>query len=235
MKSISLMVFAACFLIAFPLSAQKTIKDNDGNLYKTVKLGKQVWMAENLRTKTYNDGSAIKYIDDATKWSELTSGAFCYYDDNENFAGSIGALYNWHAVKTGKLCPKGWRVPTESDWEIFKNYLHKAGYSLDGNADNLAKSLASTSGWGESEEPGTPGNSPSANNSTGFGAKSTGLRYSWGEYDNGGRIGYIWLNSESNESESWFIIFLSDAPDVRKIDINKKVGFPVRCVKGKAK
>lgn len=102
-----------------------TIKDIDNNLYKTVVIGSQTWMAENLRTTKYNDGIDIPYISNDNEWGNIENGAFCtYYNtDNKDTIEIYGRLYNWHAVKTNKLCPIGWHVPNENDWQELANYL----------------------------------------------------------------------------------------------------------------
>jgi uncharacterized protein (TIGR02145 family) len=73
-------------------------------------------MAENLRTTKYNDGTSIQYISDGTQWSDLPSGAYCFYESSIVNQAIYGNLYNWHAVNTGKLCPKGWHIPNETEW-----------------------------------------------------------------------------------------------------------------------
>lgn len=87
------------------------VTDYDGNRYNVVKIGGNLWMAEDLKTRTYNDGTDIPFIFDDDRWASTTRGAYSYYDDPDM------SLYNWHAVETGKLCPDGWHVPSESDWK----------------------------------------------------------------------------------------------------------------------
>ncbi len=88
------------------------VNDIDGNSYNTVKSGTLCWMKENLKTTKYNDGSPIPNVIDNTGWTKLTTGAYCNYDNIANNANTYGRLYNWYAVGTGKLCPKGWHVST---------------------------------------------------------------------------------------------------------------------------
>ncbi len=100
------------------------ITDIDGNVYHAITIGKQVWMAENLRTTRYNDGTGIPFIvDNATAWYELHAPGYCWYDDDMFNKDIAGALYNWHAVNTGKLCPKGWHVPSDNEWTILTDFL----------------------------------------------------------------------------------------------------------------
>jgi uncharacterized protein (TIGR02145 family) len=128
-----------------------TLTDEDGNVYQAVKIGNQVWMAENLRTTKYNDGTAIPHVADTTTWASLTTPGYCYYNNTTN-ADSIkkfGALYNWYAVDTKKLAPTGWRVPDTTDWNTLQEYLIANGYNWDGTTtgNKIAKSLAAKSDW----------------------------------------------------------------------------------------
>jgi hypothetical protein len=92
------------------------VKDKDCNLYSTIKIDKQTWMAENLRTTKFNDGTPISLVIDKNSWRKIDTAAFCWYDNNaKEHKNTDGALYNWFAVKTDKLCPKGWHVPSESE------------------------------------------------------------------------------------------------------------------------
>ncbi len=92
------------------------VKDGDGNIYQTVTIGTQIWLKENLKTTRYNDGTDISLITDQTEWKNAISAAYCWYDNDITNKDPFGALYNWYAVNTGKLCPKGWHVPSESEW-----------------------------------------------------------------------------------------------------------------------
>ena len=100
------------------------VQDIDGNNYITVTIGSQIWMAENLRTTKYNDGIAIPLVTDNTTWANLTTPAFCWYNNDAKTNGSTyGALYNWYSVNTKKLCPTGWHVPSDIEWTTLTNYL----------------------------------------------------------------------------------------------------------------
>jgi uncharacterized protein (TIGR02145 family) len=98
--------------------------DFEGNVYKTVKIGDQIWMAENLRSSSYNDGTPILELAEGKDWSSTQIGAFCWYANNEDTYNELyGKLYNWNAVNSKKLAPAGWRVPTDADWAILIEYL----------------------------------------------------------------------------------------------------------------
>ena len=164
-----------------------TVTDIDGNIYKTV-IGNQVWMAENLKTTHYNDGSSIPNITDNTEWTKLRNGAYCWYDNNIAYKSIYGALYNWYAVDTRKLAPTGWHLPTDTEWAKLTKYL--GGRDIAG---------------GELKEYGTSHwNSPNtgATNATGFSALPGGYRsYYNGSYDGLGTTGYWWTATENNPQD----------------------------------
>jgi uncharacterized protein (TIGR02145 family) len=98
------------------------VSDIDGNIYKTIKIGTQTWMAENLKTTRYNNGDQIPNGNGG--WVDLSKGAYWWYDnDASKYKNAYGAIYNWHAVGTGKLCPTGWHVPTNSEWTALITFL----------------------------------------------------------------------------------------------------------------
>lgn len=159
-----------------------TVTDIDGNVYQTVKIGNQVWSAENLRTTKYNNGSAIPLVTKETVWDSLTTPGYCYYNNTANRDSIVkfGALYNWYAVDTKKLAPAGWHVPSAEEWFALRNYLVANGYNWDGsnnvNPDRLAKALAAKTDWAETKDPGTIGNNLAINNRSGFSALPSGYR-----------------------------------------------------------
>ena len=95
-----------------------SITDIEGNIYKTIQIGSQTWMAENLKTTMYNDGTQIPNVTNNSLWITLKTGAYRWYDnDRSTYKNLYGALYNWYTVKTRKLCPTGWHVPSDEDWK----------------------------------------------------------------------------------------------------------------------
>lgn len=101
----------------------ETVTDIDGNVYNTVTIGDQVWLAENLKVITYNDGTAIPQITGNDAWIVDTLGAYCNYDNDENNVNVYGRLYNWYTVRTDKLCPEGWHVPASSQWDELVDFI----------------------------------------------------------------------------------------------------------------
>ena len=108
------------------------VMDGDGNYYKIVTIGTQTWTAENLKTTRYNDGIAVPLIKGETAWNSLNTPGYCWYNDLPTYKDTYGALYNWYAVTTGKLCPTGWHVPTNAEWTTLTDYLGGlyVGYKL---------------------------------------------------------------------------------------------------------
>jgi len=112
-----IIVFTGC-------PSEDIIKDIDHNQYKTVKIGDQIWMAENLRVTHYSDGTEIEYIADPNKWKNSNSGAYCDFENNSVNAKTYGHLYNWYAVNNNrKIAPKGWHVANKSDWDTLIKYI----------------------------------------------------------------------------------------------------------------
>ena len=230
------LLFIACFIFTTAISCDKTddpggdgqsagtLKDADGNSYNTVKIGTQVWMKENLKTTKYNDGSNIPNVTDNSKWDELTSGAYCNYDNLEKNADTYGRLYNWYALNTGKLAPAGWHVPTDADCTILEEYLMANGFNFDGTTDRrmFAKAMASKTNWKSSEEEGSPGFSPENNNSSGFSALPGGKRTYRG-FESLGETG-IWWTYDEVEYESIYCILI----DYEDKYFSRLIGYDLR-------
>ena len=215
-----------------------TITDVDGNVYHTVKIGNQVWTVENLRTTKYNDGAAINHVTDGDEWYACTTGtgAYCYHNNTTDTDSieKFGALYNWHAVNTGKLAPEGWHVPTDADWDTLQNYLIANGYNWDGTTtgNKIAKSMASKTDWMSSSVEGTPGNDMSSNNSSGFSALPGGSRDYDGLFHIQSNDGYWWSATELGASLAWNRNLFYEIDDLLRDNSFEGCGFSVRLVKG---
>jgi uncharacterized protein (TIGR02145 family) len=214
-----------------------TVKDADDNIYKTVKIGTQVWTVENLKTTKYNDGTPIPNVTDSEEWASLRTDAYSNYDNLASHAETFGRLYNWYAVNTGKLAPEGWHVPTDDDWTILENYLITNGYNYDGTKDlnkinKIAKSLSAKTNWALSSEVGTPGASPENNNSTGFTALPGGRRDREGKFDLIGNNGYWWSSTQSSsEANAYSRVMGYNAYPLGFLGTVKESGFSVRMVR----
>jgi uncharacterized protein (TIGR02145 family) len=164
--------------------ALSPLVDVDGNAYPTVKIGKQVWIAENFRATKLNDGTSLQFAPDSLAWHRLSAPGYCFYGNttNADTLKMLGALYNWYAVGSGKLAPRGWHVATNEDWATLRSWLIDHGYNWDGDRkkdeNKIAKALAAQSGW----KPyplleGMPGNDQRSNNRSGFSGQAAGYRF----------------------------------------------------------
>jgi uncharacterized protein (TIGR02145 family) len=224
-------------LVSF--SSSGTVTDVVGNVYKTISIGPQVWMAENLNTSLYNDGTPIPYIESPDGWAHATTGARCW-DDNV-YHPNLGAFYNYYAVNTGKLCPAGWHVPHSTVVEAMKSYLVAKGFNYDGTTtgNKIAKALASPAYWISSFYIGSIGNDvfPEKMNATCFSALPGGCR--WGEWDvtgigegyfvGFGEVGYWW----QSDIRTHFDLRHTGAELMEGQASGSAVGMSVRCVKDK--
>lgn len=202
---------------------KKITDSRDGTVYETVSIGNQVWMAENLRATVYNDGTPIELFTDSADWAAQTNGAYCWYDNNEiEYAEAYGALYNWYAVETGKLCPTGWHVPTKSEWRVMKEYV---GDSIAGGRLKSIRTAPDTHPRWDSPNTG-------AVDEYDFSAFPGGLRDSDGRFNGIGIWGGWWSSSEfydNRNSVHWFMN--KDNEYLTGLAIPQELGFSVRCVK----
>lgn len=215
------------------VSVNTTISDIDGNVYKIVTIGTQTWMAENLKTTKYNDGASVPNISDKTAWENATTPGYCDYNNNPANSTGNGRLYNYYAVATGKLCPSGWRVSTNDDWNTLETYLTNNGFGYGGSGDDTAKALSEKSGWNASPTPGTVGNDQSSNNQSGFSALPAGWRHYQGYfYDQEiGLSTYWWTSTVFDATKVWSRSIFSGYAKATSPQAFKTSGFSVRCVK----
>ena len=198
------------------------ITDAEGNSYKTVTIGTQQWMAENLKVSKYSDGTTIPNITDITKWQNNTTGAWSYYDDDVANNAKYGKLYNWYAVsKTSNgnknVCPTGWHVPTDAEWTVLTDYL--GGESVAGG--KLKE--VDTTNW---DSPNTD-----ATNTSLFTGLPGGGRNEDGNYYNIGYFGYWWSSSENNTFNAWYRILYTNNGNANRNDDYKENGLSVRCLR----
>lgn len=213
-----------------------TMTDIEGNVYKTVRIGNQWWMAENLRTTKYNDGTPITHLTDDYNWSQNTQGAFCFYNNtiDSDSIKKFGAIYNWHAINTKKLAPKGWHVTTNEEWDFIQNYLIANGYNWDGTLDSnkIAKSMAIRSDWSISNALGAIGNDLIKNNSSGFSAFPGGIRINDGRFYNCGNSCSWWTSTEIGRLNAYYSFLMYDRRDLIRSNTSMlRTGKSVRCVK----
>lgn len=208
----------------------ESVTDRSGRTYKTVKIGNQIWMAENLAYEISG-----KQITDNTQWIRNNAyDGWCYYDNNNLSNGNTyGILYQWEAAKIA--CPIGWHLPTDTEWNTLVKYLIANGYNYDGttSGEKIAKALAAKINWSFASKAGTPGNNPASNNSSGFCGLAAGMRGSNFNYPPGGRSKYVnwWSSTESETYSAWSRGLGYNTASVFRDDYGKKAGFCVRCVK----
>ena len=195
------------------------VKDVAGNSYKTVKIGNQVWMAENLKTKRYSNGDLIPNVKNDFEWDKLQSGAWCNYENLNRNEDIFGKLYNWYVVYDSRnICPVDWHVPTDNEWMMLINYLggsEVAGGSLKSVGFNY---------W-------NPPNS-SASNFSGFSANSGGMRGKKnGIFSDFGYNGYWWsLTPFGISAANYFRLDYINSKALRNYQF-KNFGFSIRCIK----
>jgi uncharacterized protein (TIGR02145 family) len=182
---------------------------------KSVKIGNQVWMAENLNVAHYRNGDPIPTGLSNTQWESTTKGAYAIYNDDPANQNIYGKLYNWYAVNDPRgLCPAGWHVPSDDEWTVLTDYL--GGLAVAGGK------LKSTLLW-DSKNSGYV--------SSGFNAFPGGDRDLSGIYDYVGSYGSWWSGTESASSGSLNRVLNYYSSNVNRNNVNERFGFSVRCIK----
>ncbi len=196
-----------------------TVTDADGNVYHTITIGSQVWMVENLRTTKYNDGTEITHTQNAKNWQASKSGAYCNYNNfsNADSIAAYGRLYNWHAVKTGKLAPKGWHVPSDEEWATLIDSL--GGESVAGG--KLKE--AGTAHWAS---PNT-----GATNEAGFCALPSGCCDYYGSFRYLANNCFWWSSTGTKSHLAIYRSLSCNHNDSNRGEFSGQCGCAVRCVK----
>jgi len=195
-----------------------TVSDVDDNSYKTIVIGTQTWMAENLKTTKYNDGTPIPNVTADSIWDNLTSPAYCWlFYDESSFKYMYGAIYNYFTVSTGKLCPAGWHVSTPADWDTLANYLGETDYH--GGISDVGGKMKET-GTAHWKSPNS-----GATNSSGFTGLPGGCNY-FPRLEAGGQ-GRWWCSGPYCPSKRLHY----DSNILDGASCNAQCGYSVRCVK----
>lgn len=201
----------------------------DKQTYKWVRIGNQIWMAENLKATSYQNGDAIPELTDKETWDDLTDGAYCNFDSNENNSNKYGRLYNWFAVNDNRnIAPKGWHVATDSEWAELLSYVT----DNQGHSCSVASALAAKSDWNTSYnyDDCFPGQDYSLNNSSGFTALPGGCRYLDGTFIDEEHA-YWWSSTEQTPVHAYCRYLLSTWVEIDRGGFSKNYGLSVRCVK----
>jgi len=224
----TILTFTGCYPVDQPVF-DGTVKDIDGNVYHTVKIGSQTWMMENLQTTHYSDSTAIPMIGDSAAWTNLITPAYCWYNnDSVTNKNVYGALYNWYSVNTGKLAPKGWHVATNADWSVLENTVSIYLYT----SVSLPKILASRMNWTTSITMGAIGNNPGINNSSGFSALPGGSRENNKfSFNTRGTTGNFWSSTVISDTTALSFVMSYNQNSVDRHFKHKWNGLSVRCVK----
>ncbi|MCX6162319.1 MAG: fibrobacter succinogenes major paralogous domain-containing protein [Ignavibacteriae bacterium] len=198
------------------------VTDKDGNVYKTVVIGTQEWMAENLNVEHYRNGDVIPQVQDAKEWGKLTTGAWSYYNNDPANGKIYGKLYNWYAVNDPRgLAPEGWRIPSDEEWTQLTDYL--GGESIAGGK------MKATTLW-LSPNVG-------ATNRSGFSAFPGDCRQDDGKFhyrvrnDINNMLGYFWSSSAYDYNYAWLRVLYYNYSVVYRHCFDKGNWFSVRCVR----
>jgi len=201
-----------------PDGKNNTAIDIDGNSYKTVQIGNQIWMAENLKVTHYRNGEAIPNITSRDEWSKLETGAYCSYDNKPAFAETYGLLYNWYAVDDNRrLAPKDWRIPSDEDWQQFIDFL---------GGDRIAGGKLKENGIRHWQSP-----NKGATDEYGFSALPGGYRYKNGSFDNLLIFTYFWSATKCRKNFAWRRVMFYNDIDISRYNNHKQNGFSVRCIR----
>jgi len=220
-------------------SCSLTVTDIDGNVYETVQIGDQLWMAENLKTTKYNNGDEIPTGYSNSEWAKLRTDAYAVYDDDSSNVEVYGNLYNWYTVDdTMGVCPEGWHVPTDDEWTILIDYLGETSEAVGGkmkSTGTIRSSLESNEDGGGLWTYFSDEITEKATNESGFTGLPAGYRsssiYAGGYYNMGTNASFWSSSEESRDSYSawqWRLYYYGS--NVGHEYYYKYFGFSIRCV-----
>lgn len=223
-------LFCFLFIVSCKKDDSDTVKDIDGNVYKTIFIGGKTWMAENLRTTKFRDGTAIPYVTGESDWAALTSAAYCWPENNAAYKSPYGGLYNGYAVLDIRgLCPAGWHIATDGDWialELEMGLPQAEAYldAIRAEDQNVGGKLKATINW---DAPNL-----GANNSSGFSAYGTGYRRPTGEFNWFRQwTGYLTSTPATNPGNFWMRYLGYDLKGIDRHERSRDYGYSARCVK----
>jgi uncharacterized protein (TIGR02145 family) len=204
------------------------VTDLDGNIYKTVTIGLQVWMAENLKTTKYSDYShtSIPNVTLDAAWAALNDPAYCWFSNDPANKNIYGAMYNWFTVKKGNLCPTDWHIPTDEEFKTLELYLGipQADLGTWGwRGTDQGAQMKNKSGWATGQN-GT--------NLSGFSALPGGYRYAVdGSFNDVGTLSYWWSATAVDSTTAWYRRLDGNQSGVYKAGVLYQGGKYIRCVK----
>ncbi|MFC1732317.1 fibrobacter succinogenes major paralogous domain-containing protein [candidate division KSB1 bacterium] len=216
-----LSVFIRCSSDNITDPVPDTVTDIDGNIYNTIKIGGQWWLAENLKATRYRNGDPIPNVTRGSEWADLSTGACCAYDNNESNADIYGLLYNWYAVDDSRnIAPEGWHVPTDEEWEELVSYL---------GGETVAGGKLKEAGYDHWMNPNT-----GATDEYEFTALPGGIRYVQPTDTGFLKIGdnaWLWSSTEDGSDDAWSRSLYHLYSTVGRGDYNRHYGFSVRCIR----
>ncbi len=218
MKFIPIIIAA---IILESCSTQNPNPNNNGSnttTLPTVTICNQVWMTKNLDVSTYRNGDAIPQVSDPSAWGNLTTGAWCYYNNDPAMGAIYGKLYNWYAVNDVRgLAPTGYHVPSDAEWTTLETCL--GGSTFAGSAMKEAGLMHWLS-------PNT-----GATNSSGFAGLPGGCRVVDGAFNDIGYNGYWWSSTGGSTTDAWTRLLRCNSSDVSRGVSYEAIGFSVRCLR----
>jgi uncharacterized protein (TIGR02145 family) len=210
------------------------VTDIDGNTYPTVIIGQQEWMAENLRVTRFNDGTPIPYLTESSDWVQLTTPAYCWYNNDE--AGNIipyGALYSWFVIEgqsksSEKICPEGWHVPTDAEWSSLIGYLDPRSDPNELHESQIAGGKLKAAGTTHWNNP-----NKGATNETGFAGIAGGFRDQGGNFVQKDDLGRWWTADEHQgfPSSAWWRSLDKETERISRHYLLKRQANSIRCIK----
>lgn len=227
----TLLLMASCLCVSCNEEDESySCVDKMGKSYKTVVIGNQVWMAENLTNTVLSKDDKLPNYIESRNYPYRNFPQFAYYDDNSYYY-NYGLIYNYEAVIDERLIPKGWRLPTQADWEELTAYI-RAHPSYE-SPDWVAKALASKYDWTASNVLGAIGYQRNTNNKYGFNVKPTGFRSELGAYYYEDRRSYFWTATvDAATTNRYVAVFTYDSKDIQFETMDKiKGGCYIRCVR----
>jgi uncharacterized protein (TIGR02145 family) len=202
------------------------LTDQEGNVYKTIAIGNQVWMAENLKTSIFRNGESIPNVTDNAQWAGLSTSAWCYYNNNSQFECPYGKLYNWYtATDSRNVCPTGWHVPTDDEWSILINHLDLNANGGD-NFFNSAGGKMKSRGVHYWLSP-----NQQATNVSGFSGLPGALRDAAAEFYNNLFQGLWWSSSEYLPPIAWCRSLSYHTGACYRLTNNDTYGLSIRCLR----
>jgi uncharacterized protein (TIGR02145 family) len=203
-----------------------TMTDQEGSTYKTIVIGTQEWMAENLNTSIYRNGDAIPTGLSNAEWENTINteqGAWDYYNNDASYSCPYGKLYNWYTcVDARQLCPVGWHVPTDAEWTVLIDYL--GGETIAGGKMKTIGNIEAGTGLWYSPNA-------EATNSSGFSGTPGGSRFYDGTYNEIGYAGLWWGSSENGPISAWNRAMINSQAGAFRFNYGKQDGYPVRCLR----